>query len=163
MATPTANWKDYTYEQIMENDYFHPPTEDEALLGVNRMSQKAEFGEFNYYYCRAIVMSLMKWEYRASLDYFSTMTYDGEQLQDDSVYLCPQELQDEIGSFAKKIYERGGMTALRANYYIMINIMRDCREDEDEDGDETNYTSDLYHKINDLKVIFSRYIDEWQY
>jgi uncharacterized protein YycO len=47
---------------------------------------------------------------------------------EDGDKIIKKEPRSQIKEIGNKIYQRGGMTALRANYYTMVNFMTINRE-----------------------------------
>jgi hypothetical protein len=101
--------------------------------GCDILNWIAEFGEWNYEINKLILACLYTNDNPAEKDY------------DENQVIM-------IKKYGQKIHDRGGMTALQSNYYIMSNFMRD------------ENVSNHIHKshISNLQALWNG-VGEWRY
>ena len=121
-----------TYETI-ENKMTEYITKKGGYYGREVLEWSAEFGEWNYEINKLILACLYTNSDPAEKDY------------DENQVIM-------IKKYGQKIHDRGGMTALQSNYYIMSNFMRD------------ENVSNHIHKshISNLQALWNG-VGEWRY
>jgi hypothetical protein len=121
-----------TYETI-ENKMTEYITKKGGYYGREVLEWSAEFGEWNYEINKLILACLYTNDNPAEKDY------------DENQVIM-------IKKYGQKIHDRGGMTALQSNYYIMSNFMRD------------ENVSNHIHKshISNLQALWNG-VGEWRY
>ena len=85
-----------------------------ASIGQEVFEWCAEFGVFNYECLKQIIEIIEN--------------QDNYDCDEDGDKIIKKEPRSQIKEIGNKIYQRGGMTALRANYYTMVNFMTINRE-----------------------------------
>ena len=85
-----------------------------ATIGQEVFGWCAEFGVFNYECLKQIIEIIEN--------------QDNYDCDEDGDKIIKKEPRSQIKEIGNKIYQRGGMTALRANYYTMVNFMTINRE-----------------------------------
>ena len=85
-----------------------------ASIGQEVFEWCAEFGVFNYECLKQIIEIIEN--------------QDNYDCDEDGDKIIKKEPRSQIKEIGNKIYQRGGMTALRGNYYIMVNFMTTNRE-----------------------------------
>jgi hypothetical protein len=104
-----------TYEKINEKmmSFINDMSKPEHIR-MNVFEWCAEFGVFNYEYCKKIIEIIGN--------------EDNYDYDEDGDKLIKKEPRSQIKEYGNRIYGRGGMTALRANFYTMVNFMTTDRE-----------------------------------
>ena len=121
-----------TYETI-ENKMTEYITKKGGYYGREVLEWSAEFGEWNYEINKLILACLYTNSDPAEKDY------------DEN-----QEIM--IKKYGQRIHDRGGMTALQSNYYIMSNFMRD-----------ENVSNHIHQShISNLQALWNG-VGEWRY
>ena len=121
-----------TYETI-ENKMTEYITKKGGYYGREVLEWSAEFGEWNYEINKLILACLYTNDNPAEKDY------------DENQVIM-------IKKYGKKIHDRGGMTALQSNYYIMSNFMRD-----------ENVSNHIHQShISNLQALWNG-VGEWRY
>lgn len=121
-----------TYETI-ENKMTEYITKKGGYYGREVLEWSAEFGEWNYEINKLILACLYTNSDPAEKDY------------DENQVIM-------IKKYGQKIHDRGGMTALQSNYYIMSNFMRD-----------ENVSNHIHQShISNLQALWNG-VGEWRY
>jgi hypothetical protein len=80
-----------------------------ARIRMEVFEWMAEFGVFNYEYLKKIIEIIEN--------------QDNFDFDEDGDMMIKEEPKNQIKEYGNRIYQRGGMKALQANYYTMINFM----------------------------------------